>query len=34
MTLFEQVAAGQPVFARVLEKFFAGQRDACSVDAR
>ena len=31
MTLFEQVAVGQPVFARVLEKFFAGERDARSV---
>ena len=28
MTLFELAAPGQPVFARVLEKFYGGRRDA------
>ncbi|HJV62765.1 MAG TPA: DUF1810 domain-containing protein [Albitalea sp.] len=28
MTLFEQAAPDEPVFARVLDKFFGGERDA------
>ena len=31
MTLFADVAAGEPVFARVLERYYQGQRDEKTV---
>ena len=32
MTLFEAVAPDEPVFARVLEKYFGGERDARTLE--
>jgi len=33
MTLFEQVASDDPVFARALEHFYAGERDVLTLQA-
>ena len=32
MTLFEQAAPEQPVFGRVLEKYYVGRRDSCTLE--
>ena len=32
MTLFEEVAPDEPVFARALEKYFAGERDGRTLE--
>ena len=31
MTLFEAAAPDEPMFARVLDKFYGGQRDGCTL---
>ena len=33
MTLFEQVAPGEPVFGEVLDRYYAGERDALTLSA-